>query len=108
MLHCQPKHCTPTNATNTWIFINIDSGRWKPDGDKGECGKSISQQDRTGRVVGGRRAKLGQFPWMVLIGYNPPQIPGDDIFYVCGGTLINKHYVLTAATCINTENGDPM
>ena len=108
MLHCQPKHCTPTNATNTWIFINIDSGRWKPDGDKGECGKSISQQDRTGRVVGGRRAKLGQFPWMVLIGYNPPQIVGDDIFYVCGGTLINKHYVLTAATCIDTENGDPM
>jgi len=85
-----------------------DSGRWKPDGYKGECGKSITQQDRTGRVVGGRRAKLGQFPWMVLIGYNPPQIVGDDIFYVCGGTLINKHYVLTAANCINTTNGDPV
>jgi len=85
-----------------------DSGRWKPDGYKGECGKSITHQDRTGRVVGGRKAKLGQFPWMVLIGYDPSSVEGDDIFYLCAGSLINKHYVLTSAGCIDTENGDPV
>merc|ERR1711988_1812405 len=95
-----------------WISSHMkvykDSGKWKPDGDKGECGKSTTPQGRTGRVVLGRRAKFGEFPWTALLGYNPSQVRGDDIFYLCGGSLINKHYVLTAATCIvESGNGHP-
>ena len=81
-----------------------NSGLWKPAGDKRECGKSISGT----LVVGGRDAKIGEFPWMALLGYDPSTISGSEIFYLCGGSVINKHYVLTAAHCINTKNGLPV
>ena len=37
---------------------------WKPSGDKGECGNRLSIEN----VSGARKAKLGEFPFMVLIG----------------------------------------
>ncbi|XP_060529854.1 testisin-like [Cylas formicarius] len=53
-----------------------------------DCGKA-SPADR---LIGGEQAKLGQFPWMVLIKFNGA---------LCGGTLLNKYYALTAAHCFN-------
>ena len=55
-------------------------------------------------IVGGKRAKLGDFPYMALLGKISP-IDGK-ISYSCGGSLINKWYVLTAAHCIRSPNGD--
>ncbi|XP_060527559.1 tryptase delta-like [Cylas formicarius] len=55
-----------------------------------DCGKAPP----TDRIIGGKEAKLGQFPWMVLIEF-------DGAF--CGGTLLNKYYALTAAHCINAS-----
>jgi len=81
-----------------------NSGLWKPDGNKGECGK----RNTISNIVGGAIAKIGEYPFMALLGYDPPNIPGNDIYYVCGGSLINKKYVLTAGHCIDTENGRPV
>ncbi len=67
-------------------------GTWKPRADYGECGIS----PLTGKVVGGTIARPGEFPFMVLIGY----MIDERIRYDCGGSLINRHYVLTAAHCI--------
>ena len=59
-------------------------------------------------AVNGEIAPFGEYPWMALLGYDPLKKGGSDNFYVCGGSLINKHYVLTAAHCIDTVNGPPV
>ena len=55
-------------------------------------------------IVGGRKTKLGDYPYMALLG----KISSFDqkILYSCGGSLINKWYVLTAAHCIKNDDGD--
>ena len=81
-----------------------DSGLWKPDPSFGECGK----RNIVYNIGGGRKAKIGEYPWMALLGYDSPNVDGNEIFYVCGGSLINKKYVLTAAHCIDTGEGRPV
>ena len=41
-----------------------NSGKWKPDGSNGECGTRITSSN----IVGGSITKLGDYPWMVLLG----------------------------------------
>ena len=72
-------------------------GTWLPDPDKGECGRNVSP----GYIVGGEEADIGQIPMMALLGYRR----SGEIFYACGGTLINRRYVLTAAHCHQNRRG---
>ena len=97
---------TTTTATqqNSQQSSNKNSGLWKPNSTIEECGTRISLTN----IVGGTTAKRGDYPFIALIGYDPPQLSGSEIFYTCGGSLINKHYVLTAAHCIETGNGRPV
>ena len=62
---------------------------------KNECGIRLSVEF----IVGGNYSKLGEFPYMALLGY---QID-DKILYTCGGSVINSKYVLTAAHCHSCE-----
>ena len=61
------------------------------------CGVS-----RARRVVGGGRARAGDFPWTALIVY---QEDGEEGNKRCGGTLINDRYVLTSAACVDHAVG---
>ena len=68
-------------------------GTWKPRAEKGECGTKATAT----HIRGGAVAKYGEFPYMVLLGYGQNS---SELRYQCGGSVINKWYILTAAHCV--------
>ena len=74
--------------------LTSTSGKWLPNQDGDECGYSVS----TGYIIGGATAARGEFPFAVLLGYKNHYIKDPNAkLYRCGGSLINRKYVLTAA-----------
>ena len=66
-------------------------GTWRPSGRNNECGTRTSTQN----IVGGKDAGLGDYPFAALLAY---QIRGEK-YYLCGGSVINSKYIITAAHC---------
>ncbi|KAJ8721364.1 hypothetical protein PYW07_002139 [Mythimna separata] len=60
---------------------------------RNQCGVDTSGD----RIYGGVPTELNEFPWMALLGYKNST---GTITYQCGGSLINRRYILTAAHCI--------
>ncbi|XP_059092135.1 phenoloxidase-activating factor 1-like [Tigriopus californicus] len=89
-----PKSLT-SSFTTTTTPIPVDPstlGTWLPNLDNNEsCGVDLNSN----QIIGGKTAKVGQFPYLALLGYWRRGM----YFYACGGTLINRRYVITAAHC---------
>ncbi|XP_005189774.2 venom protease [Musca domestica] len=49
------------------------------------------------KIVGGQESKVGAWPWMALLGYEP----SSSSPFKCGGSLVTARHVITAAHCIN-------
>lgn len=63
-----------------------------------ECGIS---KVRALRITNGTPAKKNQWPWQVALGYTNPA--DNTIDYLCGGALVTKRHVVTAAHCLRDD-----
>lgn len=88
----QPPSTSPSPTEN--VQVNLANNPLLPN----DCGRDLSQ-----RIVGGERTEIDEFPWMALLEYQKP----NGRTTACGGVLINKRYVLTAAHCIKGKDLPP-
>lgn len=52
-------------------------------------------------IVGGEGVNISEYPYQVAL-YKKYKQRGQDVYYqVCGGTIINQEWILTAAHCVN-------
>ena len=64
---------------------------------------SIDQSRVHGRIVGGTNAAQNEFPWQALLYITFPDGTG-----MCGGSLVMRQYILTAAHCVTNDAGTPV
>ncbi|NP_001089555.1 uncharacterized protein LOC734611 [Xenopus laevis] len=74
-------------------------------GETTDCGirPLARSHHRVRRVTKGANALPGNWPWIVSI-----QMPIDSTYmHVCGGTILNHHWVMTAAHCLYKYQSSP-
>ncbi|KAG7511560.1 neurotrypsin-like [Solea senegalensis] len=68
------------------------------------CGMRLNNQRRRRRIIGGDKALRGQWPWQVSLWLRS-QSKGNHP--LCGASLINACWVVTAAHCFKRFGRDP-
>ncbi|XP_044740257.1 chymotrypsinogen A-like [Chrysoperla carnea] len=66
-----------------------------------------AEADGDDRILNGRKAATNQYPFIVSLQYKMPSEPGTILrSKFCGGSILNKRWILTAAHCIVNGNKD--
>ncbi|XP_028141780.1 serine protease filzig [Diabrotica virgifera virgifera] len=86
----KPLTTTPTFIEHSTDNVVIDSEDYRT-----QCG--IRPLVRAAKIVGGKGAQFGEFPWQVLV--RESTWLGLFTKNKCGGVLISHKYVMTAAHC---------
>ena len=55
------------------------------------------------QIVGGINARPGEWPWQVLLGYSNT---GLSFSHVCGATILDPYWIVTAAHCVKDRFGE--
>ena len=66
------------------------------------CFSSINTAQVTAKIIGGNVADSNAWPWMTGLIFKNREDPFRGQY--CGGSLISKQWVLTAAHCVHDQN----
>ena len=82
------------------------NGRWI---DGSICDPVLMEEElnRDARIIGGYNAKINEIPWQVSIQEPMPPVLGVSLGWVhfCGGSILNKKWILTASHCVKRKDG---
>lgn len=91
LLSCRLFFCVCNLVGAIFIALHLLSIAWYFSGTN-TCGRpAIAPIESNVKIVGGRMALAHSWPWMISLRINNS--------HICGGTLIHKNWILTAAHC---------
>ncbi|KAM8876295.1 LOW QUALITY PROTEIN: hyaluronan-binding protein 2 [Synchiropus picturatus] len=95
--YCDVRKCSKVPATAPTIYESGPAPT-KPH-DFSQCGRP--QPSRSARIFGGKKSLPGAHPWQVSLQTRDLNSQGP-FSHICGGTLLDSCWVLTAAHCIKS------